>query len=294
MNYPASEHAREIDACLGKWGGAVNHPADALWEMTLRNGCALPMRARLIEDWLQFDAGLRAAADLSRIWSALEWNGRLEGAAKHALDPSGRILRARAEIPLDGETSVAADLAATLSGLERAASLVHNDSAGEGEMQPSLAVAPAQDAAAVPLRQLLVDTGWQFVERPGGSFMADLECGGDFRQALVEVGPDQSLRASVELACWESHAPASRDALAVLLLTASSAVRMARPAAEKSGDRVAARFEIRLAPNASPALLGRGLAALSVACRLCGREAAILSNERIAERYLAVRGFKMA
>jgi hypothetical protein len=294
MNCLANEHAREIDACLGKWSGAVKRPADALWELTLRDGCAPPVRARLMEDWLQFDAHLGAVAGLDQIWSALEWNGKLEGAAKLALDPAGRLLRARAEIPLDGECSVAQDLAATLSGIERAAGLVRIDSDREGEEHPDPITAPSQDPAAPPLRQLLADAGWQFVERPGGSFMADLECGGDFRQALVQAGPEQDSRASVELACWESHAPASRDALAVLLLTASGAVRMARPAAEQSGDRIAARFEVRLASHASPALLGRGLAALSVACRLCGREAAILNNERIAERYLAVRGFKTA
>ena len=143
----------------------------------------------------------------------------------------------------------------------------------------------------MPLRELLADTGWQSVEHAGGNLMVDLDSGSDFRQALVEAGPDGRLRASVELARWESHVPSSRDAMAVLLLTASSVVRMVRPVAVIRDDRITARFEFWLVSNAGSALLGRGLAALSVACRLCSREAAILNNERIAERYLAVRGF---
>ncbi len=290
MNLTADGHTSEIDSCLREWSEAVNRPADALWEFTLQNGSALPVRARLIEDWLQLDAELGSATDPTHIWSALEWNGRLDGAAKFALGLSGRFMRLRAEIPLDGEAAVAADLAAALAGFERAASL-ENGSAGEEPVPPHAAALPSQPEASLPLRELLADAGWQSAERPGGSLIVDLESGGDFRQALVEAGPDGSWRASVELARWESHVPASRDALAVLLLTASGAVRMARPSAGETGDGIATRFEIRLASHASPALVGRGLAALSVACRLCSREAAILSNERIAGRYLAVRGF---
>lgn len=290
MNPTANGHAHEIDRCLREWSTALQRPADALWEFTLQNGSALPVRARLIEDWLQLDAELRSATDSTHIWSALEWNGRLDGAAKFALGLSGRLMRLRAEIPLDGEVAVASDLTAALAGFERAASL-ENGGAGQKQARPHAAALPSQPEASLPLRELLADAGCQSAERPGGSLMVELESGSDFRQALVEAEPDGSWRASVELARWESHVPASRDALAVLLLTASGAVRMARPSAGESVDGIAARLEIRLASHASPALVGRGLAALSVACRLCAREAAILRNKRIAGRYLAVRGF---
>ena len=68
---------------------------------------------------------------------------------------------------------------------------------------------------------------------------------------------------------------------------------MVRPVVEDFGDRMAARFEIRFSPDALPALLEQGLSSLSVACRLCGREADVLCNRRIAEMYLAVRHFKI-
>ena len=147
--------------------------------------------------------------------------------------------------------------------------------------------------AALPLEQLLIEAGWPFTERSEGNYMVELDGYGDFRQALVKADPDGSRRASVELAEWEAPAPASKVALAVLLLTAAGVIRMVRPVVEDFGDRMTARFEICFSPDAGSALLEQGLSSLSVACRFCGREADVLCNRRIAEKYLTVRHFKI-
>lgn len=123
--------------------------------------------------------------------------------------------------------------------------------------------------------------------------MVELDSKGDFQQALLETDPDGSRKATVELVAWEAPAPASKDALAVLLLKAAGVIRLIRPVVEDSSDRVAARLEIHLPPDTSPVLMDRGLASLSVACRFCGREADVLKNRRIAEKYLAVRHFNI-
>ncbi len=291
MNYPVNEQVHQIESCLEQWGAVVNYSSDARWEMMLRNGDALPIRARLIDDWLQIRSELGSASEKTSIWSALELNVRLDGAAKLALDIQDRSMLVCAEIPLDRDTPVGPDLDATLAGFEQAAFLIRGETIQVAESQPRAATYPLPQEATLQLRELLAEVGMSYVERPGGSFMVDIENKRDFHQALVEKKPNGSCRASLELGRWDSHVPASRDALAVLLLTASGLIRMVRPVAEKCGERITVRFEIQLAPHASSALLSRGLAALSVACRLCGREVNILNNERIAGQYLAVRGF---
>ncbi len=291
MSHLTVEHVHEVDSCLRQWGIIVSHSADAFWEMTLRNASASTIHVRLIEDWLQIDAKIGSPVRNSNIWSMLRWNGLLEGAAKFALNISDGSMAVQAEIPLDREAAVAPDLDATLSGFERASILVHDDSGCEANIQSRAVSIPSRQKPPLVVHELLADAAWSYVERPGGIFVVDLESKGDFRQALIEVRADGSLRASVELARWESQVPVSCNALALLLLMASGAIRMVRPMVENRGNEIDARFEIRLSSNANSALLGRGLAALSVACRHCGREAVILNNERIAEQYLAVRGF---
>jgi len=195
------------------------------------------------------------------------------------------------EIPLEYESNIMPGLAATLAGFEQAVLLMRDYSGGDPDAAPTAAgTNPVLDPAPA-LQEVLAETGWPFTVRPDGSCMVELSSRNDFYQTLVKTEPDGSRRAGVELAAWETPAPASGDALAVLLLTAAGVIRMVRPVMENPGGRITAGFEIRLAPDALPSLMARSFSSLSVACRFCGREAAALNNQRIAEEYLAVRHF---
>jgi len=291
MNYMAAKHVQSIRECFSRWGNILRQPNEAQWDLVFRNGSALSVQANLVEDWLQIHADPGAAAGSTRIWEGLKWNSGLDGAAKFVLDFPARSLGIQAEIPLCEEVNIMPGLNATLSGFERAASLFHDPSSRATDAETKSPGERAAQDSTLPLQQLLTEADWPVTERSEGSCAVELDSKNDFHQALIKTEQDGSRWASVELATWENPTPVSLKALSVLLMTASGVIRMARPAAEDRGDRITARFEIRFSPDASPALLDRGLSSLSVACRLCGREAALLNNRRIAEEYLAVRQF---
>jgi hypothetical protein len=295
MNYLAAKYVQPIQECFSQWGGIIQHPNESQWMIVSNRAPDLSLRANLIENWIQISADTGAVAEHGLIWSVLRWNGELEGSAKFSLGSTSRSISVQAEIPLDNEVSIIPDLSAALAGFERAAPLVHNPSSPEFDPKkntnPRSACEEVERESASSLQQLLSETGWPFTERSGGSCMVELDHKGDFQQALIETDPDGSRRASVELVVWESPAPVSKAALAVLLLTAAGTIRMVRPVVEDFGDRITARFEIRFSPDASPVLVDRGLSSLSIVSRFCGREVTVLNNMRIAEQYLAVRHF---
>jgi hypothetical protein len=135
------------------------------------------------------------------------------------------------------------------------------------------------------LAELCADAGWPFCERDINSGRVELETGDDFRQALVERRKGK-IRTWVELARAESFEGECRHALAVLLLRSAAAVRFARAATRKESDGLAAGFEVLLDAQPSPTDLNHALASLSVACRVCAREAAELEDPELASSYL--------
>ena len=83
-----------------------------------------------------------------------------------------------------------------------------------------------------------------------------------------------------------------RQALAVALLTICGIIRMARATARENDGQAAARFEVVFSNAPCSGELVHALAALSVACRLCGKEVKVLQEEEeVAREYLAVRGW---
>jgi hypothetical protein len=293
MNYLASNHLPVIEECFRNWGEISGHPSEAQWELVSHNEPCLSVQASLDDDWLQLRADTGIAAGNGRTSRVLQWNGRLEGAAKFSLRRESRSIGICGEIPLHTESDIVPSLAATLAGFGQAALLIHDSSVRDADAKPKeTCEKPAQESTPA-LHQLLADTAWPFTERSNGSCMVELDSKDDFHQAPIKIGPDGCRRASVELAVWETPAPASKDALAVLLLTAAGVIRMVRPfIVENPGGRMTAGFEISFLPDIYPSLLGKGFSSLSIACRFCGREAVALNNSRIAEEYLAIRHFK--
>ena len=59
----------------------------------------------------------------------------------------------------------------------------------------------------------------------------------------------------------------------------------------KLDEATVGRFEVIFESPPTPGVLRHALSALSVACRLCGREAKALEAEGLAREYLSVRGW---
>jgi hypothetical protein len=291
MSYQTGRHVHAIQECFQQWGQIQGGHTGARWDLRSNNVPDLLLHAHAFEDWLLIHADACGPVENLAPWEALIWNGRIDGAARLFFKLPEQMIGVRAEIPLVDEGGIVPDLVATLAGFEQAASLVQDPSSREtnAESQPNHEESDQESGPTTA--QFLVETGWPFTERARGSYMVELENKGDFYQALVETRPDGSHMTSVELVARDTFECVSREALALLLLTASGVIRMVRPVVEDFNGRITARFEIQFSAGADAAFLDRVLSSLSVACRLCGREAAVLNNLRVAGKYLAVRNF---
>lgn len=279
------------------------------WAFTLANGRVLGVSAQAVEGWLALDAALEDHLGRSEFWSLLELNGRLDGPAKFALGPAASAPQLRAEVPLDEEVDLVARLHEACDGFKTALEALKaqpdrgdeadghlgatrwpEDAAAEPHALISL-VPGDVDAGSVDLAALCSEAGWPATLRSSGTAFVDLEVPGGFYQALLNHGVSGALRVSVRVASGERNSGERGLALAGFLLIASGCVRLARPAVRRQQHETAAFFEVCFASAPSAVELAHAYSALSVACRLCGREAKAFEDERVARAFLAARGF---
>lgn len=224
--------------------------------LVLADGRALAARAT--DRWLLCDgpAALAAPGEL------LAQNAALRPPLKLVLNPDGQP-RLRAEWPLD------ADVAA-------------------GEALPQLA-ALIRDPAPVALggaelQALAQAAGWPATPRNETLCAVQLEVDG-YASALLSAR-DGAVRAVVEIARLHAAPAACAEAVAVLLLTVAGSVRFVRPVFAEGSAWLEVAYP--MAPDAGA--LGEGLAALSVAWRMAGREAALLAaHAALAADFLTLR-----
>lgn len=134
----------------------------------------------------------------------------------------------------------------------------------------------------------LVEAGWPTEVRADGSLALDLGVPDAFIQAEIELRRGEQL-CTASLAAPQSVSAAGREAMAMLLLRAGGAVRLARPVLPRSDD--APRFEVVLTADPDVGELAHALAALAVACRLFAREIEVVQrSDAIASRVRAFRG----
>ena len=205
----------------------------------------------------------------------LRRNAELTGGVKFAWVAADPDLRLQAEVPLDdGEAQARRRIAEACAGFAGAASTA-------GASRDGVAIS-APDPA--DLRTAVAESGWSVRERPDGPLTVDLDVPDVFLQASVDA-QDGVTRFAVELAAVEAAPSACREALALLLLRVSGAVRMARAVLPPASG--APRLEVVLAGAPTAAEAGHALSALAVACRHCAREVEVVQrDETIAGMYL--------
>jgi hypothetical protein len=120
-----------------------------------------------------------------------------------------------------------------------------------------------------------------------------LEAPPGYYVAIVEARPPGRVVASTALGAPGVLAPVSRQARALLLLGTTALTKGVRAAAETEDDGGAKeRLEVAFDDVPDPARLHEALAALSVACRLCGEEVRVLEDEALAGEYLRIQGWQ--
>ncbi len=281
----------DVLTALKRQASRVEQAGPGRWRLwlSLRNGASYRGTARVESGWLTVDfapAG-RLPADP---WATLLVNAEAPAGVKLTMDEGCGTSH------LSGELSLALDEACELdrrvgellSGVEdlsTASKGGKRSAAHEGGASSAVASVPPAPAAA----ELLQEAGWPFTDRSEGCVAVTLEVQRQPFQAVVKPRSNGGLVASVTLAGGREPPRVShRRALALLLLSASRSVRLARAAAVEEADgRFEARLEAALRPGAGAGDLTDALSALSVACRWCGPEAELVhESSLVAETYL--------
>lgn len=272
MNARTNPRAALIAAAIDKSATCIDRQSATTWSAVFHNGTALAVQVALENEWLRLDATL--APPVPDLWSVLQRNATLPAGLKFVVGDAGDPpVFLRAEIALEDEVDPTGRVLDACTALKTVAHVW--DAADRLEGSRDGHVLTSSDIAT-----LCNETGWPVAARDGSAHV-ELDVPGDFVHARVEATHDGGIIATVPLGVDRSVAPTSAAA-ALLLLRTTGAVRLVRAAADAS-----ARFEVAMRASVSAAGLTQALAALSIASRVAGREAAVLArDESIAHAYL--------
>jgi hypothetical protein len=272
---------------LAKRAVSVARVAPGSWSFELANGARFGANARLDDEWLLLDAPLHPAWPPWQAVELLADNARLPGGARFAVRAADGAVHVRAEVPIDAGVDLARRVVDVCAGFAAAKTIVTR---APGAIVAETDGGLGSDGADLDLPALCRETGWPFHERAPGRLVVDLDVGEGVRQAAVEAWPGGGVSVGVPIASALADddrpaSPSCRDALALLLLRTCGTVRMARATAAPDGRE--ARFEVAFASEPAVAELAHAFAALSVACRVTVREAAVLRHDdAVARLYL--------
>ncbi len=279
-----------LDSVAASMGGGVRQCASAEGVIGLPEGVAVSAAVHG-DEWLVLRAldgpvGLDSPAD------ALARNAAEPGPAKLVAVGCAAQLSARADIVLIDGLAPAARIREAIGGLlhlardgERAADMdaaagqQHDDEAEWGAIREHVTAA-------------IGEAGWACHERSNLDVVVDLDVPGQFRQATVRPGHRTSIALRVDLVRVSQGADAVHRALAALLLTATGVVRMVKAGVMREAGADVFFVRCHVGHDASVDEMRHALSALTVACRLVGREADVMAvDAAIARAYLEARGW---
>ncbi len=266
-------------AGLNECFAEVEEVAPWRWQCTTRDESRLPISVLFSDGFIR----LVVAPDMmpgvgQAIDRALSINASLVGGVISAIGPGVEQLKFYTDIAVVTEPQVRARLAWAARGFRSAADGftfdIQNRQAGE-------AASPSE------FSELLRKTSWDFAECAIGewSIALDAEAAPPAKVRIRESG----IFATVELVRVNATAMTTGQALALFLLTAGWTLRFVRIRASDLEMQRAFAFEVGLPLAPAPEELDHALASLSVAHRICAREANFLLDEVAARCYLASR-----
>ena len=281
MKRERGRRERAIDEALHACATDVEQTRAWQWRATLANGTRFAVDARAEGEWLSLSAPAGEAP--GDCLGLLRLNHRLDAASRIALSLDAWSLELRSEVPLADGVNLPGRIREACTGLARASKRLRSGSKcrrdGGCEEQPARDRRPASMFA-----DTCREAGWSFAEHRAGALAIELDVADSCHHAMLEPD-DHSIALSVEIGCWDAASAATCDAVGVLMLSACHALRFARAAATDDGV-LTTWFEVMFGEAPGARELDEALRALSTACRLYAREAAILRDEAIAIRFL--------
>jgi hypothetical protein len=290
VSYQTRTRELVIGESLQKCASLVETTGPKSWNFILNNGRMLLVAAHADDRWLHLRAQLESdAAARVDAWKLLHLNHQL-GSGSFALARGEQTPHLRAEIALDEEVNLTLRLQEACAGLKAGVESLYTEKTKEHvKLNRGVSADETARQANSELLRLCEESGWPFDEKTATKFVFELEAGDGFYQAAVEEQGEGSVVVAVELARDEPFSEWSRRAVGLMLLRACGVVRFARAAVKERSERATALFEVVFPSLPGVVELNHALSALSVACRLCGREVRAMQDERIARNYLAAQ-----
>lgn len=255
------------------------------------NGCGeKPVRARLEGGWLHLAAAPKQGnGAMVEPLELLRLNSLLRGHARFWRRTPGGAAAIRAEIPIDAESGVEPHIRETVAGMGDALRVLEGGellwTAGREEEHCSAQGFGEEEAERIA--RLCRDAGWEARARTSGAVTVELKGGrGSLHQASIFPAGLEGAVCVVELVSLAGLGEDSQRAIPTLLLSASGAMRLVRPAVVPAPEGMAARLEVAFATSPPERELEHALCALQVAAGLCCHEARALAHEETARRYL--------
>ena len=277
----ANESAAIAYRVLNKCAQEMEPAGPWRWRCVMQNGTRMNIAAAIDDSFLQLvcrpEAIRKAVLALE---DAMLFNKTLAGGVKLAINSSTSCLHLRTDIVIVDERQLIERLEWALEGFHDGNRLLlSSDLLNE---RAELQTAPDTD-----LDERLRESPWPCIKRGPNNYSVELDAHAAPPGGIRING--SNLELSVELLRCGAPANASRHALALFLLTATSALRMVRAYAAAAEDQESFGLQVSLPSSAACAEIDHALAALSIAYRMCAREAAVLLQAASAHRYLAAR-----
>jgi hypothetical protein len=277
----ANENAATAYRVLNKCAQEMEPAGPWRWRCVMQNGTRMNIAAAMEDGFLQLvcrpDVNHNAALALE---DAMLRNKTLAGGVKLAMNSSIGGLHLRTDIVIVEERQLLERLEWALEGFhEGNRLLLSSDLLNESARQ--------QTAPEADLYERLRESPWSCTKRGPNNYSVELDA-----QAAPPAGiriNGSNLELSVELLRCGAPSNASRHALALFLLTATSALRMVCAYAAQAEDQESYGLQVSLPSSAASAEIDHGLAALSIAYRMCAQETAVLLQAAAAHHYLAAR-----
>jgi len=270
-----------LDSVLVRHRCKVDRLAPGVWRAA---GHAVePFVVKAADGWLTIHGSAPEEIARQPPSTLLGYASSLPGHTKLVAGVQDDGISLRAELPLDAE----ADLAAQLPAIVAAFAAREKDVAETSCCVDEATGQVSDNQHTASLSERCAEAGWPAVERPTGELAVELEVPGIFVQATLHQYQDCGWWVDVPLVSGEPATTGCREATARLLLRVSRLVRLVQAALIPAQGGTPPGFRVWLPSTAFSSAFGHAFAALSIGCRLCAREAAVLwHDERIAQAYL--------
>lgn len=278
----ANEGAEIASRVLVKCSDEVTPAGPWRWLCAVQNGTRLPITATHDDGFLHLAYRPEEAHEgACTLEDALLGNNLLAGGVKLARDDSSGALHLHADIVVIEEKQLLDRFWRALDGFHDGCQLLKSPTS-----RLNYAFAELADCGA-GLGELLRETSWASTERGPNDFSVELDQG-SAAKARIRMRKS-GVVLSLELIRANALAEVNRRALAEFLLTASSGLRMVRACAAELDGGWSFGMQVSLPSMPAAEEIDHGLAALSLAYRMCARETSVLLDDAAARCYLAAR-----